>query len=231
MNRHPPSLFAPASVDNRPVNSTDSMDSRWGVGNLTPMPLPRNTRRRLSHGQTVNPRLSSMAPADIARQVSSQILAREDAACALADLARSALPRVLDYALGLLPAGDSLAETSVDLVSDACGSPTRRGDAVAVVLDAARARMALDRGAARLTAREVAALSGRSRPTIVQSLGNRIHREAALAYIALSPSSLAPWGAANVSDVLPPVEGASDALPGLPVATAGQEGVVDELSL
>ena len=165
-----------------------------------------------------------MAPVDIAHQVSSQILSREDAACALADLARSALPRVIDYALGLLPAGESLAETSVDLVSDACGSPTRRGDAVAVVLDAARARMALGRGAARLTAREVAALSGRSRPTIVQSLGNRIHREAALAYIALSPSSLAPWGAASASDVISPAEGVSDALPGLLVAFAGQGG-------
>ena len=195
------------------------------------MPTPRNTRRRLSHGQTVNPRLSSMPPADIAHQVSSQILAREDAACALADLARSALPRVLDYALGLLPAGDSLAETSVDLVSDACGSPTRRGDAVAVVLDAARARMALDRGAARLTAREVAALSGRSRPTIVQILGNRVVREVALAYIASSPCSLAPWGASSVTDVASPVDVPLDALPGLPEAFAGQEGGVDELSL
>lgn len=196
-----PSLFAPAAVDNRTVNLTVSVDSSRGVRTLSTMPTPRKSGRRVSHGHTSNPRIFDLSLEDAARIVKAQIAARETAAVQLADQAREALPRVINFALGLSAPGDSVTLLTIDLVADACGAPTRRGDATAVLLDAARARLALEHGAPRLTAREVAALSGRARPTIVQVLGNRILREAALAYIAASPMALPPWRSVQPDDI------------------------------
>jgi hypothetical protein len=157
------------------------------------MPTPRKSGRRVSHGHTSNPRIFELSAEDADRAVRSQIAERESAAVQLADHAREALPLVVRFALGLSAPGDSVSLLTVDLVADACGVPTRRGDATAVLLDAARARLSLEHGVPRLTAREVAALSGRARPTVVQVLGNRIARGAGLAYIASSPLALPPW--------------------------------------